>query len=146
MTTDTTHVYEARAYRDAGRWWTIEIPELTQPGPGGTTIRAIGGAVTVKDIDQAARDLAAVWLDVDSSAVMVSVTVEIPGEIRALWDDGAKAEAEARDAVQRAAALRREAVHSLRAQGYTLDAAAAAFSISKQRAQQLATTEPRVTA
>lgn len=138
-------LFEARAYRDVGKWWTIEIPALTQPGPNGKTITAIGGAVTVKDLDQAARDLVAGWLDVEPDTVKVHVTVEVPAAIRELWDDGVKAEEEARAAVQRAAALRREAVHSLRAQGYTLDAAAAAFSITKQRAQQLATDTNRGT-
>ncbi|MCJ0700259.1 hypothetical protein FRIG_03770 [Frigoribacterium faeni] len=131
----------ARAYRDTGKWWTIEIPELTQPGPNGTTIVAIGGAVTVKSIPSEARDLAAVWLDVDPSEVDVDVTVEVPDEVRQMWEDGAAAEAAARVAVQRAAALRRQAVHELRQQGYTLDAAAAAFKISHQRAQQLAKSE-----
>ena len=138
MVTKAPRVLHARAYRDAGKWWTIEIPELTQPGPGGTTIVAVGGAVTVKSIPSEARDLAAVWLDLDPSEVTVEVTVEVPDEVRQMWDEGATAEAEARAAVQRAAALRRRAVHELRHQGYTLDAAAAAFDISYQRAQQLA--------
>ena len=141
MAPKTPRVLHARAYRDTGKWWTIEIPELTQPGPNGTTIVAIGGAVTVKSIPSEARDLAAVWLDVDPSEVDVDVTVEVPDEVRQMWEDGAAAEAEARVAVQRAAALRRQAVHELRQQGYTLDAAAAAFKISHQRAQQLATSE-----
>ena len=68
----------------------------------------------------------------------MQVTVEVPDEVRQMWEDGAAAEAEARVAVQRAAALRRQAVHELRQQGYTLDAIATAFEISHQRAQQLA--------
>lgn len=48
------------------------------------------------------------------------------------------AEAEARPAVQRDAALPRRAMHCLREQGYTQDAVAAASKISHQRAQQLA--------
>lgn len=138
MTTTTPRVLHARAYRDTGKWWTIEIPELTQPGPGGKTITAVGGAVTVKSIPAEARDLAAVWLDVEPTEIHVQVTVEVPDEVRQMWEDGGAAEAEAREAVQRAAALRRRAVHELRNQGYTLDAAAAAFNISHQRAQQLA--------
>jgi hypothetical protein len=142
MANTTPRVLHARAYRDTGKWWTIEIPELTQPGPNGSTIVAVGGAVTVKSIPTEAHDLAAVWLDVDPSEVDVQVTVEVPDHVRQMWDDGVAAEAEARAAVQRAAALRRRAVHELREQGYTLDAAAAAFKISHQRAQQLATAAP----
>lgn len=137
MTPAVPRVLHARAYRDTGKWWTIEIPELTQPGPNGTTTTAVGGAVTVKSIPAATRELAAAWLDVDPEAIDVEVTVEIPDDVRQMWEDGATAEAEARAAVQRAAALRRRAIHELRKQGYTLDAAAAAFGISQQRAQQL---------
>lgn len=142
MSTTSPRVLHARAYRDTGKWWTIEIPELAQPGPNGSTIVAVGGAVTVKSIPTEARDLAAVWLDVDPSEVDVQVTVEVPDEVRQMWEDAVAAEAEARKAVQSAAALRRQAVHELRVQGYTLDAAAAAFNISHQRAQQLAKSEP----
>jgi len=137
MTPAAPRVLRARAYRDAGKWWTIEIPELTQPGPNGTTTTAVGGAVTVKSIPAAAHELAATWLDVDARDIEVELTVEIPDKIRQMWEDGAAAEAEARAAVQRAAALRRRAIHELRDQGYTLDAVAAAFGISQQRAQQL---------
>lgn len=138
MATATPRVIHARAYRDVGKWWTIEIPELTQPGPNGTTIVAVGGAVTVKSIPGEARDLAASWLDIEPGDIDVQVTVEVPDEVRQMWEAGTAAEAEARAAVQRAAALRRQAVHDLRNQGYTLEAIAAAFEISHQRAQQLA--------
>jgi len=131
-------VLRARAHREGGRWWTITIPELTQPGPDGTTVTAVGAAVSASSLASEARDLAAAWLDVDPGALQVQVEVEVPAEVRRLWDEGARAEVEAREAVRRAALLRREAVHRLREQGYTLGAAAAAFSISYQRAQQLA--------
>ena len=137
MTPAVPRVLHARAYRDAGKWWTIKIPELTQSGPNGTTTTAVGGAVTVKSIPAAARELAAVWLDVDPKEIDIEVTVEIPDKIRQMWEDGATAEAEARAAVRRAATLRRRAIRELRDQGYTLDAVAAAFGISQQRAQQL---------
>ena len=142
MVTTTPRVLRARAYRDAGKRWTIEIPELTQPGPNGSTIVAVGCAVTVKSILSESSDLAASWLEVDPDEVDVQVAVEVPDHVRQMWDDGVAAEAEARAAVQRAAALRRRAVHELCEQGYTLDAAAAAFGISYQRAQQLAMAAP----
>lgn len=81
----------ARAYRDTGKWWTIEIPELTQPGPNGSTIVAVGGAVTVKNTTSEARALAAVWLDVAQSEIDVQVTVYVPDEVRQMWDDGVAA-------------------------------------------------------
>ena len=80
-------------YRDGGKGWTIEIPELDFPGAQGRTNRAIGGAVSVKELDNAARDLATVWLDVDAAAVAVAVRIVIPDEVQHLWNDGAAAAA-----------------------------------------------------
>lgn len=134
----TTHTYEARAYREEDGWWTVEVPELTSPGPGGTTIIAMGTAVTARGLDQAARELVAAWLDIDESDVSVNVTVEVPEDIVRLWEQGAETEREGRATVERAAALRRAAVRELRAQGYTVEAAALALGISRQRVQQLA--------
>jgi len=133
----STHTYQARAYREDGGWWTVEVPELTSPGPGGSTITATGGAVTVRGIDQAARELVAVWLDVEEVDVIVNVTVEVPEDVLRLWQRGAATETEGRVTVERGAALRREAVRTLRARGYTAEAAAAALGISRQRVQQL---------
>lgn len=133
-----THTLAARAFREEGGWWTIEIPELTSPGPNGTTISATGGAVTPRGIEQAARELAAVWLDVTEEDVDINVTISIPEAITHLWTEGARAEADGRASIDRGAALRREAVRELRAQGYTVEAAARALGISRQRVQQLA--------
>ncbi|HXH36058.1 MAG TPA: hypothetical protein VNJ54_16890 [Plantibacter sp.] len=67
----------ARAYRDVGKWWTIEIPALTSAGTDGTTVTAIGGAVSARGIAVAARDLAAVFLGVAPESVDVRVTIGI---------------------------------------------------------------------
>lgn len=136
--TSTPLTYSARAYREEGGWWTVEVPELTAVGPAGNTITARGGAVTARGIDQAARELVAVWLDVDEADVEVDVRVEVPEDVIRLWQEGAETERQGRETVERAAALRREAVRSLRAQGYTVEAAASALGISRQRVQQLA--------
>lgn len=74
--TDERRVLEARAFRDGGRWWTIEIPELTSPGPNGSTVTAVGGAVSTRGLAEAARDLAAVFLDVEPDEVDVRVVVD----------------------------------------------------------------------
>lgn len=132
------YMLRARAYREAGGWWTVEIPELTSPGPNGSTITATGGAITARGIEKAARELAAAWLDVAEDEVNVSVEVQAPEEVAQLWRAGVAAEDEGRAAVERGAALRREAVRTLRAEGYTVEAAAAALGVSRQRIQQLA--------
>ena len=70
--------YRARAFLDDDGWWTVEVPELTSPGPGGTTIVATGSSPTARGIDQAARDLVAAWLDVATDDVNVDVVVKAP--------------------------------------------------------------------
>lgn len=65
--------YEAVAYRD-GNWWTFEIPELSTTINGTPTV-AMGQARTIAEIDQAALDVAALWLDVDEDSVAVNVTI-----------------------------------------------------------------------
>jgi hypothetical protein len=78
MTTTTAHapvrVLDATAYRD-GRWWTIAIPELTSTMSGGGRFIAMGQSRLKRNIAANARDLAAVWLDVDESEVDVRVTI-----------------------------------------------------------------------
>ena len=134
----TTKTFKARAFLDDDGRWTVQVPELTSPGPDGTTVTATGSAPTARRIDQAARELVAVWLDVATDDVSVEVTVEAPADVRQLWEQGQRTEAEGRAAVERAAVLRREAVRALCAQGFTHEAAAAALGISRQRVQQLA--------
>ncbi|MWV48424.1 hypothetical protein GRS96_03915 [Rathayibacter sp. VKM Ac-2803] len=136
--TSEPRVLTARAYRDSGGWWTIEIPELRSTAPNGVDLVATGGAVSTRGIPAAARELAAVFLDVGVDEVDVRVTIEAPAEILAKWNEGARAEEEARAALRHAGDLRREAVRALRGGGYTVEAAAAALHISPARVSQLA--------
>jgi hypothetical protein len=133
----TPRILPAVAFRDDDGWWTIQIPELTSPGPNGRAIIATGAATTFRAIDKAARDLAAVWLDIEDEAVIVDVEILIPDDIAKLWKDGTAAEEAARAEQARAVVLRRDAVRALRAQGYPAEAAAAAFRVSRQRIGQL---------
>jgi regulator of protease activity HflC (stomatin/prohibitin superfamily) len=87
------------------------------------------------DVDRAERHL-----DVGVDEVDVRVSVEAPPEVLAIWDEGARAEEAARAALRHAGALRREAVRTLRADGYTVEAVAAALRISPARVSQLAAT------
>lgn len=128
----------ARASRDADGSWTIEIPELTSTTPSGATIIATGSATTYRGIEKAARDLASAWLDVEPEDVTVDVTVEAPDNIVQMIRASDEAEEEGNAARARGAALRREAVHALREQGYSLEAAAAVLGVSFQRVQKLA--------
>lgn len=74
------HTFETVAYRD-GRWWTFEIPELTTESPRGKghQIVAMGQARNVSELDQAARDVVALWLDTEADSVSVTVTIRKDG-------------------------------------------------------------------
>ncbi|RPE73740.1 MULTISPECIES: XRE family transcriptional regulator [unclassified Frondihabitans] len=118
---------EATATRD-GRWWLVRVPDLD----------AVGQARTVRDIPAVAAEVAALHLNVPEEDVDVHVTVHVSEEAERLWEEARKIEEEARAVQQRAAELRREAVRLSRADGYKLDAAAAAFGVTPGRIQQLA--------
>jgi DNA-directed RNA polymerase specialized sigma24 family protein len=137
-TTTSPRTLAARAYRD-GKWWTIEIPELTSASPrgGDSRIMAVGQARNVKEIQAAAVDLAAVWLDVDESDIAVNVSIEIPEAAAELFAQAKKNEETAREAVSEAARQWREAVRALTADGLSQADAARILDLSPQRISQL---------
>jgi DNA-directed RNA polymerase specialized sigma24 family protein len=137
-TAHTTRTLAARAYRD-GKWWTIEIPELTSASPrgGDSRVMAVGQARNVKEIQAAAVDLAAVWLDVDERTIAVNVTIVIPEAAAELFAQAKKNEETAREAVSDAARQLREAVRALTADGLSQADAARILDLSPQRISQL---------
>lgn len=118
---------EAIATRD-GRWWQVRLPELD----------AVGQARTIREIPAVAAEIGALHLGIPEEELEVQVTVRVSAEAERLWDEARAVEDEARAALQRAAALRRQAVQRARTDGYKLDAAAAAFGVTTSRIQQLA--------
>lgn len=122
---------------DTDGWWTIRIPELTSPGPAGRAIVATGSATTWRGVAKSARELAAAWLDVELAEVDVNVQVVVADEITRMWVEGGDAEAEGRAILERAATLRRDAVHRLRDAGYPVEAIAQTLGVTRQRVQQL---------
>lgn len=64
----TTNAYKVTAHLE-GRWWVFEIPEL---GTGGK-------ARTLKDVNQEAQCVAAMWLNVAAETVAVAVHVVCEG-------------------------------------------------------------------
>ena len=116
-----------------GRWWTVSIPELD----------AVGRARAVRDIAAIATEIAALHLGVPEADIDVHVTVHVSDDAERLWEEARRLEEEARAVQQRAAHLRREAVRQARADGYKLDAAAAAFGVTAARIQQLAADRQR---
>ena len=73
--------YDVSVTRE-GRWWMVSVPEIDQ----------LTQARRLSEIEQAARELIAVTLDVPMSTVDVSVKVEQVGDIR---DVSGRAEARA---------------------------------------------------
>lgn len=116
----------AHARRD-GRWWYIELPEL------GTS----GQARTAKEIPETAHEIAALWLNVDESAIDINVTLELPQDAAALWDEANAADERARLDARAAATLRRNAVATLRSKGISQADAARVLGVSPQRISQL---------
>ncbi|SMQ73092.1 hypothetical protein SAMN06295909_3080 [Plantibacter sp. VKM Ac-1784] len=131
-----TKTLDVVTYLD-GKWWTFEIPALTTDSPRGAGHRivAMGSAKRFKDIAAAARDVAALWLDLDDYDGDVVVTVR--DEAVGLWSESNTLEEQARQQVREAARKRREAVLSLIAKGASQSDAAAVFGVSVQRVSQL---------
>jgi hypothetical protein len=127
MTTKGKTEVKARARRD-GRWWYIEFPEL------GTS----GQARTIKEIDEIALEVAALWLDVDESTLNVTVALDLPERAAQLWNQANEADARAREDAKAAAALRRSAVAALQDEHISKADAARLLGLSPQRISQLA--------
>jgi transcriptional regulator with GAF, ATPase, and Fis domain len=127
MTTKGKTEVKARARRD-GRWWYIEFPEL------GTS----GQARTIKEIDEIALEVAALWLDVDESTLNVTVALDLPERAAQLWNQANEADARAREDAKAAAALRRSAVAALQEEHISKADAARLLGLSPQRISQLA--------
>ena len=121
--------YDVSVTRE-GRWWMVSVPEIDQ----------LTQARRLSEIEQAARELIAVTLDVPMSTVDVSVKVEQVGDIR---DVSGRAEAILKERAQ-AAELNRRAVEQLQQLVIQLASAKVPvrdigelLEISHQRAQQL---------
>jgi len=121
------HTYEATARRD-GRWWLVEVPELD----------TVGQARNTAEVEDVAREVIGLFLDVEPDTFDVNVSIEIPENARAAWEESKKREAAARTESEAAAALARRAIATLREDGLTFRDAGAVLGLSPQRVQQLA--------
>lgn len=122
----TAH-YAATAVKD-GEWWLIEIPE----------IGAYGQAVSLASAPAVAREVTALWLDVDPSDVEVTVTARPDPETVSAIARADELAAQAAALAAQAAELRATAVREYVARRHlTRREAAATLDISMQRVQQL---------
>lgn len=118
--------YGVTARKD-GRWWLVSIPELD----------AVGQARNAAEIEEVAREIIGLWLDVEPHSFEIDLEVEIPGAARDAWLRAKELEAAARKESAEAAAFARRAVASLRADGLTYKDAGIVLGLSPQRVQQL---------
>lgn len=125
---NSNQVYSAQARRD-GRWWFVRVPELD----------TVGQARTLVEVEDVAKEIVGLYLDVEPASVSVSVTVELPEKVTALWHEATQRENEAREAASGAAKMRRDAVRALTDLGITQADAARALGLSPQRIHQLVT-------
>lgn len=110
-----------------GRWWVFKIPDLATGGQ----------AASLSEVEDEARGVAAMWLDVPLADVAVSVTVHGAEDLLNEWAAAGREEAEARLAQARAAERRRAVVAQLRAQRYTAPDVGRVLGISPQRVYQI---------
>jgi len=127
----TTTTYDVTAERE-GRWWVFRIPAL---GTGGQ-------AKTLADVAFEAKDVAAMWLDVDDESVEVSVTVAGPDAALAEWAAAERDEATARSAISAAAARRRAVVTRLRSENWSAADVAQVLGVSRQRVYAIEKASP----
>ena len=119
--------YDVTASKD-GRWWLVQVPELD----------TVGQARSAAEVEEVAREVIGLWLDVEPDTFDVAVSIEIPGEAREAWEEAKQREAVAREENAAAAMLARQAVASLRADGLTFKDAGVVLGLTAQRVQQLA--------
>ncbi|MBH0022606.1 antitoxin HicB [Salinibacterium sp. SWN248] len=122
--------YGVSARKD-GRWWLVSVPELD----------AVGQARNASEVEEVAREIIGLWLDVEPNTFDVQLDVEIPGEAREAWERAKSLEATARKESAQAAIFARRAVASLRADGLTYKDAGIVLGLSPQRVQQLSKAE-----
>jgi DNA-directed RNA polymerase specialized sigma24 family protein len=119
--------YAATVRRD-GRWWLIDVPAIESKGQSATLAQA----------KEAAREVVSLMTELPDSEFDVVLTVELPREARALWEDSRRTAVRARELESRAAADARRAVGLLLADGYSQADIARALDLSIQRVHQLA--------
>ena len=113
----------------SGGWWAINVPDL--PGVFSQCRR-------LDQVDEYVREAIALLLDADDSEVgTIDVTVVSPPEIAELVQTVEQAEQAARDAVEAAARVRKDAAQSLLHQGYPMRDIGRLIGISHQRVSQI---------
>lgn len=120
--------YQAKASRD-GKYWLVHVPEIDK----------YTQARNLAEVEPMARDLIALWLEVDPTSFDVAPKLELPEEVERHLALAAEAREQAACANAAAAREYRQAALALRERGLTVRDVGAALGVSFQRAQQLTT-------
>lgn len=122
--------YQATAVKDGRRWWLVEVPE----------VGAYGQAASLADAESVAREVTALWLDVDPSEVEVTVTAKPDAQTEAAIAEADAMAAEAAALNKKAAQMRAEAVRRyITEYKVTRREAAAVLGMTAGRVQQIIT-------
>ncbi|MEL4211911.1 hypothetical protein [Corynebacterium bovis] len=121
-----TLAVNATVERD-GRWWIIRVPEYD----------ILGQAAHISEAKAVAREITALWLDIDESSIQVTLTPVIPDSVKAQLDCAAEHSKKSKEIASQATHLRRTAVQGLLDTGMTHTDAAFLLGISRQRVAQI---------
>lgn len=111
-----------------GRWWTIKVADYD----------ITGQAAHLKDAEIVAREITALWLDLDEDEISATVTPVLDEGIASALAAADEEDERARNLAAHAAKLRSEAVRQLLDTGMAQKEAAAMLGVSRQRIAQLA--------
>lgn len=120
--------YQAKASRD-GKYWLVHVPAIDK----------YTQARNLTEVEPMARDLIALWLNVDPTSFDVVPKLDLPADVERHLALAAEAREQAAYAQAAAAREYREAALALREKGLTVRDVGAALGVSFQRAQQLVT-------
>lgn len=118
--------YRAQVSRD-GKYWLIYIPEIDKY----TQARNLG------EVEEIARDLIALWLEVPPVSVAIHPEIELPDGVQHHLEWADKYRAEAAESQAAAAREYRAAATVLKQGGLTVRDIGHVLGVSHQRAQQL---------
>jgi len=125
--------YTARARR-SGAWWAIDVPEL----PG-----VYSQARRLDRVESMARDVIALFLDVDPATLEIRVETNLPSELRRDVDALGRLRTDADRLQAGSSGAMRHLTHELLGRGLSVCDAAAILGISHQRVSQLVREESK---
>jgi predicted transcriptional regulator len=121
-----TTTYTAVANRE-GEWWVLAVPDLD----------IVTQARRLDQAEPMVRDLIATWLDIPADSFRVSVTADLPDDVRADVAEARQLRQRAEVLTMTAAAASRRVVERLIGRGLRVRDVALILGISPQRVSQL---------